>query len=191
MSFGLCGGLDPSIAPGTVFVAHQIVLPGGRRLHFDGRWAQAIAARIPNARIAPLLGVDAAAVTTAEKRALFARHAVPALDMESHGVAQAAHEARVPFVALRAVADPAARSLPPVAIDAINAYGRLRPLRVLLGLLRRPRDLGALFALATDAKRGYQALAAAKRSALSPDLVPHFAAAEPMPRLPELVPQPS
>jgi len=110
--------------------------------------------------------------------------------MESRGVAEAAHEAGVPFVALRAVADPADRSLPPAAVDAINAYGRLRPLRVLLGLLRRPRDLAALFALATDARRGYDALAAAKIHALMPELVPHAAAAAMASEalLPELVP---
>ena len=190
MSFGLCGGLDPSVAPGTVLVAHRIVLPEGRSLQFDARWAQAIAARIPDARIVPLLGADAAATTVAEKSALFARHAVPALDMESRGVAEAAHEAGVPFVALRAVADPAERSLPPVAVDAINAHGRLRPFRVLLGLLRRPRDIGALFALATDARRAYQALAGAKTGVFAHELVPHAAIPAPAPArlMRELVP---
>jgi adenosylhomocysteine nucleosidase len=190
MSFGLCGGLDPALAPGTVLVAHQIALPEGGRMHFDSRWAHAIASRIPQARIAPLLGADTVAVTAAEKGRLFARHLVPAVDMESRGVAEAAHEAGVPFVALRAVADPADRSLPPAAVDAINAYGRLRPLRVLLGLLRRPRDLAALFALATDARRGYDALAAAKIHALMPELVPHAAAAAMASEalLPDLVP---
>ena len=177
MSFGLCGGLDPTLAPGTVLVSHQIKMPEGHTLRFDERWARAIAARIPDSRVAPLLGVDTAAVTAEDKRALYARHGVPALDMESRGVAEAAHEARIPFVALRAVADPAERSLPSAALNAINAHGRMRPLNVLLGLLRRPRDFAALLALASDARRGYDALAAATSGALLPDLVPHSGSA--------------
>lgn len=191
MSFGICGGLDPALPPGTVVVAHRIALPEGGSLHFDGRWARAIAARIPNARVAPLLGADTVALTAADKSALFARHSVPAVDMESRGVAEAAREAKIPFVALRVVADPAERSLPPLTVDAINVHGRLRPLRVLMGLLRRPRDLPALFALARDARRAYAALAAATAAALVPDLVPHaedaLAAEGALP--PELVPQ--
>jgi adenosylhomocysteine nucleosidase len=191
MSFGLCGGLDPALAPGTVLVSHQIKMPEGHTLRFDERWARAIAARIPHARVAPLLGVDTAAVTAEDKRALYAKHAVPALDMESRGVAEAAHEAKIPFVAIRAVADPAGRTLPSAALNAINAHGRLRPLRVLLELLRRPRDFAALLALASDARRGYDALAAATPGALLADLIPHFGAAahDAGLLLPEFVPQ--
>ena len=173
MSFGLCGGLDPALAPGTLVAAHRIVLPEGGALDFDARWAHAIAARAGGGRVAPILGVATAAVTAAEKAALFARHGAAALDMESRGVAQAAREAGLPFVALRAVADPAGRALPQAALDGINAHGRLRPFRVLLGIAARPGDLAALVALAKEAGRGYEALAGAvKNGALSLDLLP-------------------
>jgi adenosylhomocysteine nucleosidase len=172
MSFGLCGGLDPELAPGHVVVAHRIALPEGGALDFDPRWAHAIAARIPGARVAPLLGARDVAATAAEKRTLFVRHDVPAIDMESRGVAEAAREAGIPFVALRAVADPAERTLPKVAARAIDARGRVRAFRVLLGLVARPHDLPALMALGADARRGYEALAAAGMRALLPDLVP-------------------
>ena len=189
MSFGLCGGLDPSLAPGNVLVSHRIALPEGGDLHFDGRWAHAIASRIPGARVAPLLGASAVAETAAEKRALFARHAVPAVDMESRGVAEAAREAGIPFVAIRAVADPAHRTLPPAAARAIDARGRVRPFRVILELLRRPRDFGALMALGADARRGYEALLSAGMRALLPDLVPQPVAQESGALLPAFVAQ--
>jgi adenosylhomocysteine nucleosidase len=185
MSFGLCGGLDPALKPGTVLVAHQIKLHHGGTLRFDGRWARAIAARIPEALIAPLLGLDRVAATVEQKRSLFERHATPAVDMESAGIARAAHEAQIPFVALRAVADPAHRTLPPAAFDAMDAQGGVRPLRVLFRLLRRPGDLMALLALAADARRGYDALLAARDGALVPHLAPALDADA---RLPELVP---
>jgi adenosylhomocysteine nucleosidase len=191
MSFGICGGLDPALAPGTIVVAHRIALPEGGSLHFDGRWARAIAERIPNARIAPLLGADTLALTAADKSALFARHAVPAVDMESRGVAEAARSANVPFVALRVVADPAERSLPPFTMAAINERGRLKLFRVLLGLMRRPRDFPALLALARDARRAYAALTAVTAAAVVADLVPHGeeAGAGESVLLPDLLPQ--
>lgn len=173
-SFGLCGGLDPTLAPGALILAHEIVLPEGGAFLFDGEWARAIAARVPGARIAPILGATAAAISPGEKRALFQRHGAAAVDMESRGVAEVAREARIPFVAIRAVADPAGRALPKAALAGINAHGRLRPFRVLLCLLARPGDLGALLSLAKEAERGYDALAAAaKKGALAAGLVPH------------------
>jgi len=173
MSFGLCGGLDPALASGTLIAAHEIVLPEGGSWRFDERWARAIAARVPGTRIAPILGVDTAAITVEAKAALFAQHKADAIDMESRGVAEAAREASLPFVALRAVADPADRMLPPAALQGINAHGRLRPFRVLFGLLARPGDFLALVSLAKEAARGYEALAGAvKKGAASPDLIP-------------------
>jgi adenosylhomocysteine nucleosidase len=191
MSFGLCGGLDPALAPGNVVVAHRIALPEGGALDFDTRWAHAIASRIPGARVAPLLGASGVAATAAEKRALYDQHRVPAIDMESRGVAEAAREAGIPFVALRAVADPAERTLPKVAARAVDAHGRVRPLRVLLGLLARPHDLHPLIALGADARRGYEALVAAGMRALLPDLVPQplHAPADAGALRPNLVPQ--
>lgn len=172
-SFGLCGGLDPSLKPGMVVVSHEIVLPEGGAYLFDSAWARAVAGRIPGARIAPLLGAREAAVTTAEKRDLFQKTGAAVVDMESRGVAEAAREAKLPFVAIRAVADPADRTLPKVATDAINAHGRLRPLRVLFGLLARPGDLGALLSLAKEAGLGYDALAKAVRyGVLAAELLP-------------------
>jgi len=173
VSFGICGGLDPALVPGSIIVAHEIVLPEGGSWCFDDAWARSVAARIPGARIAPILGVATAAITAEEKSALFARHGAPAVDMESRGVAEAAHEAKLPFVALRAVADPASRSLPAAALAGINAQGRMRPWRVLLALLARPGDFPALVALAGEARRGYAALAAAaKNGALARELLP-------------------
>lgn len=172
MSFGLCGGLDPRLEPGHIVVAHRIALPDGGVLDFDAGWAHAIAARLTGASVAPLLGASDVAASADHKRALFERHAVPAVDMESRGVAEAAQEAGVPFVAVRAVADPAHRSLPKSAARAVDAHGRVRTLRVLLGLATRPLDVPALIALGADARRGHAALAAAAMRALLPELVP-------------------
>jgi nucleoside phosphorylase len=173
VSFGLCGGLDPSLGAGALVIAHEIHLAGGEVMRFDDGWATLIAERLPEARVAPLLGAAEPATSAAEKHALFLRHGVAALDMESGGVAAAAREADIPFVAVRAVADPADRRVPAAALAGMDEHGRMRPLRVLRGLLARPGDLFTLIALAREAQCGYTALAAVARSgALAAELVP-------------------
>ncbi|MCW5774077.1 MAG: hypothetical protein KIT16_20705 [Rhodospirillaceae bacterium] len=173
MSFGLCGGLDPSLVSGALVVASDILLPEGGAWHFDGRWADAIASRLAGARRAPILAANTVAMTASEKAKLFQQHQAAAVDMESRGIAEAAREANLPFVAVRAVADPANRSLPKAALAGINAHGRMRPFRVLAGLLAHPGEFFQLLALAGEARRGYAALtSAAKSGAVSRELVP-------------------
>ncbi len=161
MSFGLCGGLDPALPPGALLISHRLVGAGGALLEFDGAWAARVAEIVPQASLATLATVTTPVAGIAEKAALFRQTGAPAVDMESRGVAEAARDAGLPFVAVRAVADPASRSLPQSAIAGFNAAGRLRPFRVLFGLLARPGDVAALIRLAGDAREGYRALASA------------------------------
>jgi hypothetical protein len=97
-------------------------------------------------------------LTAAEKRALAASGAL-AVDMESHPFAQAAVEAGVPWLALRAVVDPLELSLP--------AFARERRRRHLWPAVRHamsgPRAAMELIHLARDARRAGAALEAALR----------------------------
>jgi hypothetical protein len=74
--------------------------------------------------------------------------------MESHAVAATG----LPFVVLRVIIDPADRAIPRAVTAAVAADGRLRPLKLVAGLFRRPGDLAALTALARDNSRARPAL---------------------------------
>ncbi len=63
------------------------------------------------------------------------------MDMESAAVGLVARAANVPFMALRAIADPVGMPLPKSALVAFNSSGQMRVLGVLKGLLRHPTDL--------------------------------------------------
>jgi hypothetical protein len=71
--------------------------------------------------------------------------------MESHVVARVAAEKKLPFAALRVVADPAHRSLSQSALVGVCVDGRIDRLAALRSVLRRPRDALNLAALAYDA----------------------------------------
>jgi hypothetical protein len=78
--------------------------------------------------------------------------------MESHGVGAAAAAAGLPFIVVRAVADPARRALPPAALAGIGQDGRRRPLAVLLRLALRPLDIGDVLRLAGDSRAALRSL---------------------------------
>jgi adenosylhomocysteine nucleosidase len=103
------------------------------------------------------------AATAQEKAALAARTGAIAIDLESGSVARVAAEAGIPFIALRAICDPADRDLPPAALLALDAYGHARPLAVLWSVLRHPRQIPALMVTAREAKIALEALRRARR----------------------------
>ena len=83
LSFGIAGGLDPTLPPGTAILA-EAVIAGGERWTADAAWRERLAARLPDARLGDLAGVDLPVMTQADKQALAAatrrarrRHGIP------------------------------------------------------------------------------------------------------------------
>ncbi len=108
----------------------------------------------------------------AEKRAAFEATGAHAVDLESAAVARAAARRRIPFAALRAVADPAGRPLPRAALAALDHQGRVGLLRVALTALANPAEFPLLLALARDAARARAALLRRVRTRPGPTLGP-------------------
>jgi adenosylhomocysteine nucleosidase len=98
-----------------------------------------------------LHGVATVVTTCAAKRSLYGRTGAAAADLESGAVARIAVRHRIPFAALRAICDPAERTLPPAALVALNAHGAIGIGRVLRSLLVQPSQLHGLWAVAQDA----------------------------------------
>jgi adenosylhomocysteine nucleosidase len=164
MSFGMAGGLDPALEPGDLLVAERVVAPDGRSYAGDAAWSALLVAPpdeapgCPACRLAALAGVDRPVVSVEGKRALRERTGAAAVDMESHVVAAGAARRGVPFMALRAVADPAGRAIPSAALAGLAPDGRTRPLAVLARLALRPWQIPALMRLAADSAAALAAL---------------------------------
>jgi adenosylhomocysteine nucleosidase len=167
LSFGLAGGLSPAVRPGDLLLPEAVVLPAGARLPTDREWCGRLAARLsalaPHVHRGTLAGSDRLLATIAAKRELHAATGALAVDMESHGIAETATHAGLPFVVIRAVADPFDQLLPRAASTAIGSDGEVRLRAVARALLERPGELGALLRLARQSGR---ALAALRRVAL-------------------------
>ena len=172
LSFGLCGGLDSALRPGDLLLAETVLLPDGTSLPTSSPHRDRLHARLETAGLSPiggtLAGTDTPVATAEAKRAHFERTGACAVDMESHGVAGAAQAAGVPMLVVRAVADPAARTLPRAALAAVGPDGRLRVFRALATMYVRPWEGPALVRLAYEARLGFDTL---ERVAAVPDLL--------------------
>ena len=161
VSFGIAGALAPDLKPGDLILADAVIAPDGRRMATDPGWRERLRQRVGTDRamtVAPVAGQDHLARTAADKRSLFSATRAAAVDMESHGVAAAAQASRLPLLVLRAVADPAGRTIPSAAVGGLAPDGRLRPLPVIAGLLTKPWEIVSLVRVAADSRRAMESL---------------------------------
>lgn len=151
ISFGIAGALDPALATGDIVLPRSVVAPCGDIYDVDSAWIDrlteqlALSARISHGALAT---VEQAAASPIAKQALRQKTGASAVDMESSGVAVAAAEAGIPFIAVRAIADTAHRAVPRSALVGLAPDGTARPLAVLAALLPRPWEIAALCGLA-------------------------------------------
>jgi adenosylhomocysteine nucleosidase len=162
ISFGVAGGLDPRLKPGTCVVGSAIVI-GDVRHETDRHWSQRLLEAMPGAVHGVLAGADGPVCTPADKRTLNRQTGALAVDTESHVVAQAATGHGLPMVAIRVIADPAHRALPEAALTAIRADGTTDVLAVLRSVARRPHQLPGLLRTALDARAARATLLRGRR----------------------------
>ncbi len=160
LSFGLAGGLDPSLKAGDIVIGDHVLAPDGSDYGCDDAWRQAILSLETEAeiRVGDIVGSDTPISSQAEKSRLYKSSGALAVDMESHAVAVAAAKAGVSFMAIRAIADPASQPVPWCARSGVSASGSMRPISVLLRLLLQPWQLPTVIALGAGTRRGLRSL---------------------------------
>jgi adenosylhomocysteine nucleosidase len=159
VSFGIAGALAPNLKPGDIILSTEVI-------DEDRRWltGESLLERIPElveqigAIEGPVLGARRVVATKADKRRAWQETGAIAVDMESVVVARAAAALGIPFLVLRAIADPATRALPPAALLPLADDGTPDVRRVLGSVMRRPQQLPTLLAVAREALQALEAL---------------------------------
>ena len=161
ISFGIAGGLHPDLEPGDLVLGASVI-------HEDMAWEacenlNATLRRSLSARELRVIEGRWPASTKSSRRLAARRRCANssgaiAVDMESHVAARWAAENDLPFTIVRVVSDPAHRALPAIAADALKPDGGVDVLRVLRGLAKAPRQLGALASAGRDARAAFAAL---------------------------------
>jgi adenosylhomocysteine nucleosidase len=157
ISFGIAGGLAPQLRSGTLIAAQAVIAIDGTRLATDPAWTRAVSART-GAVSGDIFGGEAIVATAAEKAALHARTGALAVDLESLVVARAARRAELPWIVLRAIADPSFRDLPQAALIPLSPEGTPFLSRVLLSALLQPYQIAGLIRTARETQLALRAL---------------------------------
>lgn len=189
VSFGTAGGLAGSLRPGALLVARTVlavdtshahqsasnppnaaqyageyaVQRANERYATDERWSHALLGTLKDAVHADLAGIATPIIHATDKQRLQRTTGAWAADMESHIVARIASEHGLPFICVRAIVDPAERSIPPAAVAALSDDGSMDLSAVLRSLLSHPGQLPALLGVARDARDARRTLMAARR----------------------------
>ena len=147
LSWGIAGGLSAELVAGDLLLPERVIAD-------QGEW---IADPVLRSRVQEVLGGAARAggalycsrapVASVEAKRALAAQGMLAVDMESAAVAMEAQRAGVPFVAVKAICDPASRQIPALALRLLDEDGTIR-WRAMPGVLREGprawRDLNAL-----------------------------------------------
>jgi len=163
LSWGSAGGLDPQLPTGALILPRIVLTADGRRFPVSANWRAKLhdlISRQMAAEAGNLVQSPQPVATTQQKQALFARTGAIAVDTESAAIAEVAALRKLPFVAIRAVLDPASRALPPSALAAVDSSGRLRVRQLVRGLLHHPKDLPAVVRLQSDLRHACATLGA-------------------------------
>ena len=185
VSFGMAGGLDPSLVPGTVFLPSEVISADGAVvIATDEPWREQVGARVarsasdgrgsgrngprpPPLTSGRLLTTSKAVGTRADKALLFRQTGAAAVDMESLAIAEVARSHKLPFLAVRVIVDSAFDTLPRAVTAAADNEGHLQIGRLLGALARTPGELPALIRLGQRYRAANRSLAAVARVGLS------------------------
>ena len=157
VSFGICGGLTDGLRPGDWVVATG-VCAGDKRIGADREWTERLAERLSGAEVGDIVSVPSPVRSTRQKKHLQSLTGASAVDMESFHAAAIAQELGVPFAAVRVVADPVERELPPAVHAGLLPNGSVAMGSVFDSLWREPMQIPSLARVTYDAYVAFRAL---------------------------------
>lgn len=153
VSFGLAGGLHPRLLPGYILVPKRVRV-GREEFECDPRLLEAFG----GATCETILAADEIIASRARKANFFQITGASGVDTESGAVVKVAREHGLPFAVVRAVCDPADRTLPDVALQALDENGKIRMKFILHSLAQKPWEITDLVKLARDAGKARSGL---------------------------------
>lgn len=162
ISAGFGGGVLPGLKVGDVVMADQV-------LHWTGVGFERVATVMytPESLSLPVRGcfiTSDGILNKHELTGLLPGNANrPVVEMESAAVARVAAEHNIPFLGLRAISDPWNEELGFSISEFCDDELRIRPLKVLATILRRPRIIPQLIRLARNSRVAARSLGIATK----------------------------
>lgn len=150
ISWGCAAALDASLKPGDLVLADKLMDAGQNEMTIDAGWHGDV-----KTGLAAFIAVHAGCLAESQslvssgrdKKQLRAITGAVALDMESIAIAKVARQHDLPFLAIRAIADPVDMDLPLAIHHSLNAQGDVVLGRLLRFLVAHPAELPGLIKL--------------------------------------------
>lgn len=161
VSFGVAGGLNPSLKTGDIVIASRIVTAKRKWVTDPALTEDVVALPMKRGRSilhGVLAGVEEIVTGQVGKQALRSTTGADAVDMESHIAARYAEYNGLPFAAVRVISDPAHRALPELTLNAIKPNGNVDMWKVMRGIARNPRTIPHLISTGRDFNRALRSL---------------------------------
>jgi nucleoside phosphorylase len=164
VSVGFAGGLNPSLARGTIVIATGLVPPHASQGRLDA--CKVLVDQLHASAQAVGLPVHLGSVVTAPrvvaeataKAALWRACRAEAVEMEAAGVVKAAREHKLPWAAVRVIVDSAADTLPAACLSILDGDGRASMKALAGALCRSPSILWPLLTLMAGSARAHRYL---------------------------------
>jgi adenosylhomocysteine nucleosidase len=149
-SFGLAGGLDPTLKAGAIFLPTEVICAGQPSFSTSKPWCERVAAGL--AKYQPIvegkLLTSAQAITAIATKAMaFQDTGALAVDMESAAVGQIATARGLPFLVARVIVDTATDTMPR-SVMAASSSGELQLWHLIRALCSAPAEIVGVIRLA-------------------------------------------
>ncbi len=150
ISWGCAGALSTTLKPGDLFLPDQLLDVDDVSMTVDAAWHRhACRLLAPITRLHPGKLAETASIISAseEKRQLHTFTKAQAVDMETVAVAKVADKKKLPFLAIRAIVDPASMDMPRAIAYAANAEGVIVMGKLGIFVATHPAELPKLIRL--------------------------------------------
>jgi adenosylhomocysteine nucleosidase len=150
ISWGCAAALKPELKPGDLVLATQLIDADLAVIKIDANWINFNQQKLQQHLIiqsGEIAESKTLVTSSTEKKQLQVKTGAIAVDMESIAVAKVAEQHQLPFLAIRAIADPANMDLPKAISAALNNQGDIELGKLLQFLAMHPSELPGLIKL--------------------------------------------
>ena len=153
VSWGTAVALEPGLRPGQLLLPEQLLHPESGAIAVSGGWHHRLCRRLASQFSIcdrPMVTTDRWLLSPSDKRRVGMETGAASADMESAELAAVAHQANVPFIVLRSIADSVETPVPHWLTDIIDPAGQVRLPGAIPAAIGHPKDWASLFRLARD-----------------------------------------
>ena len=178
ISWGCAGALSAGLQSGDLVLADTLITAEGETIAVNADWHRHVKALLQESKpkfiihCGSLLESKTLVTTSRAKQHKHHKTKAIVLDMESVAIAKVAQHHALPFLAIRAIADPVTMDLPQAVSHALNQQGDVELGKLLSYLLWHPSELKMLITLGQhfNAAKKTLKLIAKKLEHLAPEL---------------------